>query len=58
MTAERQNHTGDITLSIPSDERHIYLVEIVISYLVKEIGYRKTHKPGGCRSCHKCHKTW
>lgn len=39
MTAERQNHTGDITLSIPSDERHIYLVEIVISYLVKEIGF-------------------
>jgi len=39
MRAERQNHTGDITLSIPNDERPIYLVEIVISHVVSEMGF-------------------
>jgi len=39
MTVERQNHTGDITLSITSQERYIYLVDIVISHVVSEMGF-------------------
>jgi len=39
MTAKRQNHRGDIALSIPSEERHIHLADIIISHVVSEMGF-------------------
>jgi serine/threonine-protein kinase RsbW len=39
MTTERQIYTEEITLRIPSEERHIYLADIVISYIVNEMGF-------------------
>ena len=39
MTSERQNYSGDITLSIPSQERHIHLADVVISHVASEMGF-------------------
>jgi serine/threonine-protein kinase RsbW len=39
MRGERQYHTGDIALSIPSEERYIYLVDTVTSHIVSEMEF-------------------
>jgi serine/threonine-protein kinase RsbW len=39
MTPERQNYAGDITLSIPSQERHMDLADMAISYIVSDMGF-------------------
>jgi serine/threonine-protein kinase RsbW len=39
MTPEKQKYAEHITFSIPSQERHIYLADMVISYVVSEMGF-------------------
>jgi serine/threonine-protein kinase RsbW len=39
MTMETTDHTGEIVLSIPSEDRYIYLLDLVVSYAAKEMGF-------------------
>jgi serine/threonine-protein kinase RsbW len=36
---ERTDHKGEVVLSIPSEDRYIYLLDLVISYAAKEMGF-------------------
>jgi serine/threonine-protein kinase RsbW len=36
---ERTDNTGEVVLSIPSEDRYIYLLDLVISYASKEMGF-------------------
>ena len=36
---ETTNHTGEIVLSIPSTDRHVYLLDLVVSYIAKEMEF-------------------
>ncbi len=36
---EITNHTGEIVLSIPSADRYIYLLDLVVSYIAKEMEF-------------------
>ena len=36
---ERTNHTEEIVLSIPSENKYIYLLDIVVSYITKEMKF-------------------
>lgn len=36
---ETTDHTGEIVLSIPSEDRYIYLLDLVVSYAAKEMGF-------------------
>ena len=33
------NHTGEIVLSIPSEDKHIHLLDLVVSYVAKEMEF-------------------
>jgi serine/threonine-protein kinase RsbW len=39
MAMENTNHTGEIALSIPSEDKYVYLVDLVISYVSKEMEF-------------------
>lgn len=39
MTMEKSNRTGEIVLSIPSADKYIYLLDLVISYVTKEMEF-------------------
>ena len=39
MAMERINHTGEIALNIPSEDKYIYLLDLVISYVAKEMEF-------------------
>ena len=36
---EITNHTGEIVLSIPSADRYVYLLDLVVSYIAKEMEF-------------------
>ena len=36
---ETTNHTGEIVLSIPSADRYVYLLDLVVSYIAKEMEF-------------------
>ncbi len=36
---EITNHSGEIVLSIPSEDRYIYLLDLVVSYVAKEMEF-------------------
>ena len=36
---EITNHTGEIVLSVPSEDRFVYLLDVVISYIAKEMEF-------------------
>ena len=36
---EITNHTGEIVLSIPSEDRYVYLLDLVVSYVAKEMEF-------------------
>lgn len=36
---EMTNHKGEIVLSIPSSDKYIYLLDLVVSYLAKEMEF-------------------
>jgi len=36
---EKINHTGEIGLNIPSEDRYIYLLDLVISYVSKQMEF-------------------
>jgi serine/threonine-protein kinase RsbW len=39
MAMEKTDHTEEILLSIPSEDKHIYLLDLVISYVSKEMEF-------------------
>lgn len=39
MTAKRTDNTGEIALCIPSEDRYIHLLDLVISYIAKEMEF-------------------
>ena len=39
MVLEMTDHSGEIVLSIPSVDRYVYLVDLVISYVSKEMQF-------------------
>lgn len=39
MATERTDHKGEIVLSIPSQDKYIYLLDLVISYASKEMNF-------------------
>jgi serine/threonine-protein kinase RsbW len=39
MAMENTNHKGEIALSIPSEDKYVYLVDLVISYVSKEMEF-------------------
>ena len=39
MAMERTDHKGEIVLSIPSEDRYIYLLDLVVSYVTKEMEF-------------------
>jgi len=36
---EITNHTGEIVLNVPSEDRFVYLLDLVISYIAKEMEF-------------------
>ena len=38
-TMEMTNHKGEIVLSIPSSDKYIYLLDLVVAYLAKEMEF-------------------
>ena len=36
---ETTNHTGEIVLSIPSADRYVYLLDLVVSYVAREMEF-------------------
>lgn len=36
---EITNHTGEIVLSVPSEDRFVYLLDLVVSYIAKEMEF-------------------
>jgi serine/threonine-protein kinase RsbW len=39
MATERTDHKGEILLSIPSQDKYIYLLDLVVSYASKEMDF-------------------
>jgi len=39
MAIEKTDRTEEIILDIPSEDRHIYLLDMVLSYIIKEMGF-------------------
>ena len=39
MATERTDHKGEIVLSIPSQDKYIYLLDLVVSYASKEMDF-------------------
>ena len=39
MSINGMDHTGEIVLSIPSEDRYIYLLDLVVSYIAKEMEF-------------------
>ena len=39
MAMQATDHKGEIVLSIPSEDRYIYLLDLVVSYATKEMKF-------------------
>ena len=39
MKAQTTDHKGEIVLSIPSEDKYIYLLDLVVSYAAKEMHF-------------------
>ena len=44
MVMERTISTEDIVLSIPSEDRYIYLLDLMVCHIAKEMGFDKETK--------------